>query len=250
MRRFFFETKKSDNIANTGSVVELTESESRHISRVIRLKPGAQVELLDGRGNVFTARLLETGKKVSAEITGVLTKLDSGKVTLHIGQGLLKGQKMDMVVQKCTELGVTQLLPFWSIRCQGKLNDAQCAKKTERYQRIVESACKQCYRPDLMTVNRPQELSTLLGAFPDAKDSLRLLFWEEERETSLHDITVSAATREVVILLGPEGGLHEDEVEMAREQGWQTVSLGKRILRAETATLTSASIVQFMVNNI
>ncbi len=245
MRRFFFEAG-----SDTHGVVELTESESRHISRALRLNPGTEVELLDGKGKVYSARLVETGKRARAEITGVLVEPDASSVVLRIGQGQLKGQKMETVIQKCTELGVVQLLPFWSSRCQGKLNDLRGAKKLDRYQRIVEAACKQCYRPDLMVVDPPQELPYLLETFPAAECRLRLMFWEEEQDVSLHDITIPPATSEVIALLGPEGGLSADEVNAARTAGWQTVSLGRRILRAETATLTAASIIQFMVKNI
>lgn len=247
MRRFFIE---SDSNAIRDDIVELPESESRHISKVLRLKAGDAVELLDGRGKVYSAVLLDTGKRVRARITQLQAEDDAATVSLIVGQGQLKGQKMDTVIQKCTELGVTRIAPFWSSRCQGKLNDLQGVKKLERYQRIVEAACKQCYRPDLMTVDPPCEFQELLAAYPAGEGRLRLLFWEEERAASLHTVTIPETTREAVVLLGPEGGLAADEVEMARFQGWQTVSLGSRILRAETATLTAASIVQFLLRNI
>lgn len=245
MRRFFFE---NDTIRD--DIVELPESESRHISRVLRLSAGEGVELLDGRGRVYTAILIDTGKRVRARIIGVQAEQDTESISLIVGQGQLKGQKMDTVIQKCTELGVTRIAPFWSSRCQGKLNDLQGVKKLERYQRIVEAACKQCYRPDLMAVDPPCALTDLLAAFPEGEGRLRLLFWEEERAASLHTVTIPETTREAVILLGPEGGLAAAEVAMARSQGWRTVSLGSRILRAETATLTAASIIQFLLHNI
>jgi 16S rRNA (uracil1498-N3)-methyltransferase len=245
MRRFFIE---NDTIR--GDIVELPESESRHISRVLRLKAGEAVELLDGRGAVYSAVLIETGKRVRARIALLRAEKAADSIRLTIGQGQLKGQKMDTVIQKCTELGVTRVAPFWSSRCQGKLNDLQGAKKLERYQRIVEAACKQCYRSDLMTVDSPREFQELLAAFPAGEGRLRLLFWEEEREATLHTVAIAEAIREVVVLLGPEGGLAADEVDRARSEGWRTVSLGRRILRAETATLTAASIVQFLLHNI
>lgn len=245
MRRFFF-----DNDNRDGDIVSLPESESRHISRALRLTTGEEVELLDGRGKVYAAVIEETGKTVRARIVGSVEDGSDDSVHLIIGQGQLKGKKMDMVIQKCTELGVTRVVPFWSSRCQGKLNDLQGAKKLERYTRIVESACKQCYRPDLMTVDQPLGFNELLASFPDQSGRLRLLCWEEEKEVSLHDIEIPEAIEEVVVFLGPEGGLSAEEAEAARMQGWQTVSLGKRILRAETATLTAASVMQFLLRNI
>lgn len=246
MRRFFV-----DGRAAVGETVRLPESEGSHISRVLRLGPGAMVELLDGSGVIYLARLVKTGRQVVAEI--LEAKRDpamAGSVQLVLAQGQLKGQKMDMVVQKCTELGVNRLVPFWSSRCQGKLQELQGAKKLERYQRIVESACKQCLRPDLMTIDAPVSWDDLLAAWPDAEGRVRLLFWEEEREQTLHDIVLPEAVREMVVVLGPEGGLSPAETESAIRQGWRTVSLGRRILRAETATLAAATLAQYLVGNI
>jgi len=244
MRRFMV-----DYGGDAGETVLLPESEARHISKVLRLAPGAAVELLDGSGRIYTAVLVETGRQVRARITG-LQEPPPPSVSLLIGQGLLKGQKMDEVVQRCTELGATRLMPFRSSRCQGKPDELRGAKKTERYQRIVEAASKQCGRAELMTVDRPRDFADLLRAFPAEEGRLRLLFWEGERQLTLHDLAVPASTREVVILLGPEGGLAAEEAEAARSQGWLTVTLGRRILRAETATLAATSLVQFLVKNI
>jgi len=245
MRRFFIEYG-----CTVGETIVMADSESRHISRVLRLAPGTMVELLDGSGLVYSAELVEVGRQVLARVSAVRSEQENKAVSVYIGQGQLKGQKMDVVVQKCTELGIDRFMPFWSSRCQGKLQELQGAKKLERYQRIVESACKQCYRPDLMRVDSPCTFMEMLPAFPAKEDRLRLLFWEEEREFSLHDLALPDIVSEVVILLGPEGGLSVEEAESARAQGWQTVSLGRRILRAETATITAASLVQFLVNNI
>ncbi|MFV0437763.1 MAG: 16S rRNA (uracil(1498)-N(3))-methyltransferase [Desulfopila sp.] len=245
MRRFFLEVP-----CDVGETVTLADGESRHISQVLRLGPGSKVELLDGSGLVYSASLLTVGRQVQATITAVRSERETGEVRLLVGQGLLKGQKMDVVVQKCTELGVTHLLPFWSSRCQGKLDDEQHAKKLLRYRRVVESACKQCCRPDLMAVDVPRSFRTVLEDFPAAAGRLRLLFWEEERSLSLHEVTVPLDLREAVILLGPEGGLSTEEVARAQEAGWVTVSLGRRILRAETATLAAVSLLQFLTGNI
>lgn len=245
MRRFFVE-----HTGIVGETVQLPDSESRHISRVLRLEPGEAVELLDGTGLIYSAELVEVGRQVRARITAVRSEHETMAVKLFVGQGQLKGQKMDTVVQKCTELGVNRLMPFWSSRCQGKLQEGQNGKKQERYRRIMESACKQCFRPDLMVVDSPRMFTDLLHAFPADEGRLRLLFWEEEHYFSMHMLAVPENLREAVILLGPEGGLTIEEAEMAKAEGWLTVSLGRRILRAETATLAAVSLMQFMTGNI
>lgn len=245
MRRFFID---SNTIG--GDTVCLSAGESRHIVKVLRLSSGDTLELLDGAGRVFSAEIIEIGRNVTARIIEELETDNSDRVKLIVGQGQLKGKKMDLVIQKCTELGVDRIVPFWSSRCQGKLSELQGQKKLERYQRIIESACKQCYRSDLMDIDTPVDFAEILTAFPEQRGRLKLLFWEEEKDFSLHDLVVSDDVGEVVLLLGPEGGLSVSEAEEARSHGWQTVSLGKRILRAETATMTAVSLAQFLVNNI
>lgn len=244
MRRFFFDP----NLRNGDNVV-LSEDESRHISKVLRLEPGTAIELLDGQGAIYRARIIETGRKTAACIESVVTSGEVVRLPLRVGQGILKGEKMDTVVQKCTELGVTHMTPFWSSRCQGKLNDTQKTKKHERWQRIGLAACKQCFRSTLMHLDTVVTYADCISADSGGENTLRLLFWEEEHEVHLRDIPDLDEFQSIEIILGPEGGFTPEEVVLARAEGWRTVSLGKRILRAETATLTAVSIVQYLSGN-
>ena len=154
---------------------------------------------------------------------------------------------MDTVVQKCTELGVSRFSPFASSRCQGKADLGQNRKRHERWQRIGLAACKQCLRPRLMQIDAPVDLADLLR---DTDATLCLLFWEEEKAVHLQDIPELPEAQSVALLLGPEGGFSREEIDLARRFGWLTVSLGERILRAETATLTAVSIVQYLSGNL
>lgn len=246
MRRFYFDptTRKGDNVF-------LSEEESHHITKVLRLSAGTGVELLDGQGTVYRAVIGETGRRVALRIEGIVaTAAEPGK-TVWVGQGILKGEKMDTVVQKCTELGVTRFTPFHSSRCQGKLDPAQSRKKHERWQRIGLAACKQCMRLQSMQLDAPIGYDALLqSGESNSEDILRLLFWEEEKELHLDNIPAIGNARSVALILGPEGGFSRQEVDLARESGWRTVSLGERILRAETATVTAVSIVQFLAGNL
>ena len=245
MRRFFFDPANME-----GDEVVLADDESRHITKALRLQPGTEIELLDGRGAAFRATIVELGRRVRARIVATDRRDDPSvaRIPLIVGQGIVKG-KMDFLVEKCTELGVATLVPFWGSRCQGKLAESHEHRKTERYQRLVVAACKQCARLQPMTISDPMTLTALLAAHPPDEDVLRLLFWEEERQTDLHQLDMTGPWRQVVILLGPEGGFSAAEVEAARAGGWQTVSLGGRILRAETATLAAVAIVQFLLGN-
>ncbi len=245
MRRFFFDPDEKD-----GDIALLPAGESRHICRVLRLSKGDAIELLDGRGGVYAAVLIETGKRVRARILGPAVRAAGGRRELVVGQGLLKGSKMDTVVQKCTELGVRRLVPLFSRRSQGRPDETQSRKKQERYRRIVEAACKQCCRAEPMTVEPPIDSLEFLMRHSEDPATARLLFWEEEKQMTLRDVTLDSTCGRAVIVLGPEGGLAEEEVRCARERGWQIVSLGSLILRAETATLTAVSIVQFLMGNV
>ena len=246
MRRFIFDSTWQD-----GDRVRLSAEESYHISRVLRLQPGTEIELMDGQGGVYTAVIVEAGRDVIARLICRREERIDGRVQLWVGQGLLKGKKMDGTVQQCTELGVTRLIPFFSSRCQGSLRELRERQKAERWDRIVISACKQSKRSDLMVVEDLVEYSTMLAQFGDDPGLLRLLFWEEETGFRLRsELVGEGKVDKILILLGPEGGFSRDEVVAARESGWQTVSLGRRILRAETATLTAVSLVQYLAGNL
>lgn len=246
MRRFYFDPK-----SRSGDAVFLSEEESHHIAKVLRLPVGSEVELLDGLGTVYRAVIGETGRRVVLRIEGVAaTAAEPGK-TVWVGQGILKGEKMDTVVQKCTELGVTRFTPFHSSRCQGRFNPSQTLKKHERWQRVGLAACKQCLRLQTMQQDVPIGYNELLQDGDARRDDLlRLLFWEEEKDRHLYDIPAIGQAKSIALMLGPEGGFSRQEVELARESGWRTVSLGERILRAETATLTAVSIVQYLIGNL
>ncbi len=245
MRRFFFDPSSRDD-----DRVFLSEEESRHISKVLRLKAGDAIELLDGLGTVYLAAITAVGRQVEAHIKGVASsEADVGK-SVWVWQGILKGEKMDTVVQKCTELGVTGMIPFQSSRCQGKLDSAQGRKKHERWQRIGLAACKQCLRLKTIKIDPPVTYSESLEKNSGDNTILRLLFWEEEKKIHLYDIPEIAKADSVALMLGPEGGFTREEVEQARLVGWRTVSLGDRVLRAETATLSAVSIVQYLAGNL
>ncbi len=244
MRRFLFRPEERD-----GDRVLLSEAESRHIKTVLRLRSGDKIELLDGTGAVYAARIVKVEKRVSTEITGLKTKIEEERISLWVGQGVLKAKKMDGVIQKCTELGVRRFTPFISSRCQGRPAAMQIRKKHERWLRIIKESCKQCCRPQPMDLIEQVSFQNVLQVKNEEIKELKLLFWEEEQAVHLRDVESLTEYNRVRILLGPEGGLSEDEVESARSAGWQTASLGQRILRAETATYASVAIVQHLIGN-
>lgn len=245
MRRFFF-----DPSSRKGDRIVLSLDESRHITKVLRLKVGDMIELLDGHGTLCQAVIANVGRLVKADIETVVAEQKEVNTPLWVWQGVLKGEKMDTVVQKCTELGVTGMIPFQSSRCQGKLHQTQAWKKLERWQRIGLAACKQCMRLQTIQIEKPTNYTESLMRKSDDEGILKLLFWEEEKTTHLVDIPQIDKAQSLALMLGPEGGFSSDEILLARRSGWQTVSLGERILRAETATLSAVSIVQYLAGNL
>ncbi|MDJ0622852.1 MAG: RsmE family RNA methyltransferase [Desulfocapsaceae bacterium] len=239
MRRFFFQSEQ-----RRGDSVFLGSRESHHISRVLRLKEGEQVELCDHDGFVFSAEIIATGKRVELALGTRLSREDSAIGKLSVGQGGIKTKNMEFILQKCTELGVDEFHPFVSARSQGNLIQ-QYQGKGERWRRIIAEACKQCERSstmELYDIHSFQDMIDITGA---AVDSLKLLFWEKEKKVSLHDHAEKLRSgTSVVIIFGPEGGFTEEEIETARKVGWQTVGLGTRILRSETAAIAATSLVQ------
>jgi 16S rRNA (uracil1498-N3)-methyltransferase len=243
VRRFFL-----DQPPPPGDRLTVTGPEAHHLKNVLRLKAGTRVIFFDGRGWEFEAELLslESGE-VSARI---LARRESPgeRCRVALGQGLLTGQKMDLVIQKGTELGLAAIIPFTSKFCTIK-NPA--ATKSQRWQRIAREACKQCGQsrePEILPVTSWRDCLAAGKAY----DS-RVLFWEKETSRNLddlRDLIGSASPSSLLFLIGPEGGLAETEVDQAREQDFQVIGLGRRTLRAETASLAAAALVQYLVGNL
>lgn len=234
MRRFLVDPR---TIA--GSLATLSAEEAHHIVAVLRLQPGTAVELIDGQGVVYAGRLETVGKaRVTVRILAREEVQENAGPRLHLLQALLKGKKMDVVVQKATELGVHTLYPLVTRYSEGRGNPE---RQAERWQRIMVEACKQCRRAQPMRIAPLIDLAGI--ALPESGP--RILFWEGEATEALRPEFLSRPGP-VCLFLGPEGGLHQEEADEARAKGFQAVSLGRRILRAETATLAAVAIVQYL----
>ncbi len=244
MRRFFFRPEE-----RIGDQVVLSAAESHHIGRVLRLRVGSKVELFDGSGSIHQAELMEIGAKVRARIVASRA-IAKDEVAIWVGQGLLKPKNMDMVVQKYTELGVCGLIPLLSSRCQGRPDLTSEGKRHARWLKIIDEACKQCGRTRPMELLAAMDFQRLTTYFNSETKGLKILFWEEEKEVGLHDLFPLQNVEDVCVLIGPEGGFTPEEVEIARTAGWLTISLGRRILRAETAAIASVAILQYLCGSI
>jgi 16S rRNA (uracil1498-N3)-methyltransferase len=241
MARFFLPRSKIKG--RHGSVVG---AELEHLRRVLRLRPGDHIIAFDDSGWEHEAviRALNDAQGELEILRSYQTERESPLATT-LAVALTKGDKMDYVVEKATELGVKTIAPFVSRYTVPKFNDRKAVQRAERWRKIALSAAKQCGRaclPEVLPVCDFRELIGKGGAV-----ELKLFFWEREAEQTLKQLRDRQARVESVFLvIGPEGGFTVEEAEMARAQGYTTVHLGPRVLRAETAALTALSLVQYL----
>jgi len=248
MHRFFIDPK---DLTETTAV--LADEEARHLITVLRLGVGAVIRLFDGSGRTYDARITKIAK---ARVEATIMSIDAGappdKAALHLGLGILKGKKMDFIIQKATELGVAGLHPFVSEFCvAGHIAADRQERRHARWQKIAREACKQCNRPLPPTLYPVAEFETLVADAVNAGYDQKLIFWEQETGQGLQGLnTAPKKPRNVMAVIGPEGGFSHHEVAEAQTAGFQPVTLGKRILRAETAALAVVAILQHLLGNL
>jgi 16S rRNA (uracil1498-N3)-methyltransferase len=242
MHRFFI---APENIK--GHKVFIDAEEARHIEKVLRLKAGDMIMLFDGSGHEYQVRL--EGKE-SEVLIGHIIHSDfrdsEPNLKLYLAQGMAKGEKMDTIIQKVTEIGVKAVYPISCQRSVLHLQGEKADKRVQRWQTIAREACKQCRRnviPQVMPVINFSSLLQMIGNKPAI-----MLYENEEKiglKTLLQDRLKDTGGQELFLLIGPEGGFSTQEVEAACQQGVYTASLGPRILRTETAGLAAASVILY-----
>ena len=220
--------------------VDLDASEVRH-AHVRRLRSGDPVELFDGAGSSWIGHIGRVGRQtVSVEVDGALaTGEGESPLAITLAMAALKADRFDWVIEKATELGVHTIVPFISRFSLARPSDSRQA----RWQQIAVSASKQCGRSVVPVVERPASWEELLARPP----GFRLLFWEGERGGGLRELAdATAVPSAVMIVIGPEGGLSTDEAQAARTAGCHVVGMGRRILRAETAAISTVALCQHL----
>jgi len=234
-----------------GDMVALGDADARHAAQVLRLRPGALVLLVDGRGGVHEARIESMGTQgvgVRVLRKGGQASAESN-LSLVLAQGFLKDKKMDALVRPLTEMGVSRWVPFGAQRCVSRPDAGRLAGRLARWEKIAQEALKQCRRGRVLEIEPVPDLAALLTAAADC--DLKLVFWEEAA-TPLRNVLadIDGNVRRVCVLVGPEGGLTAGEVETAAAAGFATVGLGPRILRAETAALAACALVQHRLGDL
>jgi len=229
-----------------GDRCSLIEEHLRYIRAVQRMKPGSRLLLFDGLGQEYTAVITDISvERAVVEIIGK-ESAPARPARITLIQALPKAQKMDFIVQKATELGVDEIRPFHSERSIPILTAEKAHLKAERWRKIAHEAARQCRRSDVPDIAEIQTFSDILKAVEPG--AFKMIFWEEESRQGLKELLKkSSDTRLFSIIVGPEGGLTPDEVEAATASGFVSVSLGKQILKLETAAVTILAILQYEV---
>jgi 16S rRNA (uracil1498-N3)-methyltransferase len=228
-----------------GTRLTLAGSAANHVARVLRLGVGDPLTLFDGQGGEHAARIEALGRDTVT--VAVLEGTESGRespLSLTLAQGISRGERMDFVVQKATELGVTRLVPLLTARSVVRLDERQAQKKTEHWRGVSIAACEQCGRNRLPQINDPIELHAFLAqpaAAGGVSPGTRLLL-SPTGEERIQDLPGRGTA--ITVLIGPEGGLAPGEQEAALAAGFTPVRLGPRVLRTETAALAALAILQ------
>ena len=231
--------------------VTLSSEETRHARSVLRLRPDDEVYVFDGSGHEFKCTVEAIAKdstklRVLAEVK--VTRPES-PLNLTLAIALLKGEKFDFVVQKTTELGANVIVPLETERAEPRLrNPDDSHKHVARWQRIAREAAKQSGRASVPEIREPVRLGPLLkmSAIGDQTAPVTRLIFTERGGNSFAEAVQTLPVRplRIIAIIGPEGGWSDQEIELARESGWHTVSLGGRTLRAETAAIAIVSLLQ------
>ena len=237
-----------------GSKISITSEKARYLTTVLRCRSGDELFILDGTGNCYKTVIAKADRKeVIAEVLEKFPFDLESPVNIVLVQSLLKGEKMDMVIQKTTELGVKEIIPVITERSQ-----LRETRKTSRWQKIAEEASRQSGRTLVPLVREPAEFPSFIEKIGrkvpetmEQREARGFIFYEEEGEGLSHAISNACSqTSPLFVVIGPEGGFTKWEVAAAKEQGLSVTSLGRRILRAETAAIAAVALVQHLLGDL
>lgn len=239
MHRFFV---RPENIS--GDKIVLHGTDVIHIRTVLRLSQGDRIQVLDGLGNRYSVELKDVkAKEVHGRVESKEKYQTESPLVIQMGMALLKGNKFDPVLRKAVELGVHTVVPMRTERCVVKVDRTDAKKKVARWQRIAEEAAKQSGRSHLPTISPEiHKVESFCREYQNAE--IKLIFWEEEEAHRLKDVSPPSPPSSLAFLTGPEGGFATSEIQVAHQYGFQPITLGPRVLRAETAPIVALSLLQ------
>ncbi len=230
-----------------GGTVALPEQAAAHVTRVLRLRVGDALTVFDGRGGEYTAELASIAKREVTLRLGTHSSTErESPLAVTLIQGLARGEKMDYIIQKATELGVARIIPVSTVRSVVQLDDDRSDRKWQHWRAVAAAACEQCGRNRLPEILEPCRLDQLWRS--NVLPSLRLLL-SPHAQSGIASSLIPRPT-ELAVLIGPEGGLDPEEDRRAQESGFRPVSLGPRVLRTETAGLAMLAAVQSLAGDL
>jgi len=242
----FFVSPKDIN----GNEVLIGGAEAKHIVTVLRKRKGDGINMFDGDGNEFRVRILEIDRsgglpRIKGEIITRKRRETETKLKISLFQSIPKGNKMDFIIQKSTEIGVSEIIPIITERTIVKLDCKRMKERTLRWQKIAQEAAKQSRRNFIPQVGPVLDFPQALKEFSERRSRMGIIAWEMEEKDRLREALRSSvgcgiSHLPLAIFIGPEGGFTPEEVEKARRVGVFPVSLGSRVLRTETAGLVVA----------
>jgi 16S rRNA (uracil1498-N3)-methyltransferase len=242
MRYFFVEAG-----ALQQPVAAIEGSDVRHIKNVLRLKPGDQIRVFDGEGYEYEARIHRfCAGRVEIKIARKFPGTKESPVQISVAQALLKEKKMDRLLRHLCELGMIRWMPFISERSVPRPDEKRLSARAQRWDKIVKESCKQCQRSKLPDIIGALSFEDVL-AYGQSCD-LTIVFYENESATLKARMASNppAPAKKILLILGPEGGFSDQEIEKARTAGCVIAGLGARILRAETAAIAACTLAQFL----
>jgi 16S rRNA (uracil1498-N3)-methyltransferase len=226
-------------------IVILKDEKARYLSAVLRCRKGDSLIVKDNKGSTFAAKIERiTGREVTVEILERQELATESPLAITLLQGILKGEKMDIVIQKATELGAKEILPVATERTQ-----VRETRKLRRWRKIAEEASRQSGRDRIPLVREPVEFSSLFDG-TTSRPGGGIIFWERGGKDLRTALNAFTGVHSISLFTGPEGGFSEGEVKGASAGGFLVATLGRRILRAETAAVAAVSIVQFALGDL
>ncbi|MDH4227128.1 MAG: 16S rRNA (uracil(1498)-N(3))-methyltransferase [Deltaproteobacteria bacterium] len=236
MRRFF-----AEGLKETDKDFELAGQEFKHLRDVLRLEPGDAVVLFDGKGLEAEGAIKSIGKAAALiDVTKINNVVRPDRISITLLQALTKGDVPEFVVEKATELGAARVVFFAARRSVITLDEENKKKKLEKFRKTTIAAAKQCERTRLVDI----EIKSFEEALKEAAE-LKVLFYEDSTDMVLKNVLRERSYKSLSLLIGPEGGFEKEEVEAAKAAGFKVISLGTRVLRADTASVAALSIVQY-----
>ncbi len=234
------------NLQIKDGLISISGESYKHIVKVLRFKKGEKIELFDENSITYQAVIkLISGKELIAQIQTSSVLSNESELNICLFQSILKGNKMDLIVQKCGELGVKTITPIYTERTVVQHTD-----KLKRWSKIALESCKQSGRAKPVEIKEPRDYGEVISSLPEK--AVNLIFYEKNEKVKLKESlkTFNQGAAAVNLIIGPEGGFSEREIKEARLRKVKAVCLGPRILRAETAAVASVSIIQFHFGDI